>query len=220
MSKKICLIFVIIICKYTYSSAQIPGMDKQKIAIGTDTVDLILAYELCNYKDQLCMCYDGIEQYYRAPQFISLDSGNFMSSYNRNIYTMSIPYMASYRSRDSLQAYHTNSQYFDSLITESNVVSFYNNQYHKGVTDRLKELTQYFRKTNPQYPELKFDGRFYYALFRIKFTTMYLGEFDIFLPNIEGNLDDFKKSKFYINHKSKKYYYIDEILYIKPVVVY
>lgn len=178
------------------------GKNKISIAGNTDTIELILGFEICEPygRKQFSKCSDGYEQLYGIPTFVDWSMANNVL-FNMDSYSF-----------DSFSFNETDSVFerlakVESLIQPDQIVSLYcGHRFKRRINKRVREL-----KKVGMYG-VQFDGRLYYALFRVKLIRKYIGVRQKAAPNIRGN-----QSSPIIKSVLTKHYFIEKILAIEKV---
>ena len=164
-----------------------------------ETKELVLAREVCMPEIFDMFCYNRV-----SPYFVHLNFDDFLLSYDSFIYTAQLT-KSIVNKRDSLDFEYSGSWVLDTLFNHKkddfNIIKF-------------KVPNHYFRRVN-RYAKKNynntFDGTAKYALYKLKFQCVYVGQQTIFISNMKR-----KKSK-RENYILSRVYFITKIIDYKPI---
>ncbi len=171
----------------------------------TDTLTLILAMEY-NPKHQFSFFSDGYEQPFRGfPMLVQLDTNNILNSYKKNrVYSIASMQESWTDFDDSTDDPSYKDSLLRSYITDYNVIYYYDKKFQRKILKQFKKFTT---------ANKDFDGKFYYALFKLKFTVVYEGKHMIMLPSVSEKT----KKNVLIKDVECDIMYIKKILSVSPV---
>lgn len=171
----------------------------------SDTVDLILGFELCKTPKgirQFSTCSDGFEQYFGIQNFFLKWNENKGQSFFINDYYTFLSYTgkvydSSFEKADEIE----NSVQLDQIVAFNGGRSF----KHKVNRD-VRRVRKIGMRGN------YFDGKFYYALFRVKLVRKFIGKEVIVIPELNGTSKAHLTTTVTID-----LYHIEKIIEIEPI---
>jgi hypothetical protein len=147
--------------------------------------EIVLAREGCGSIPYYSFCDDGHDQVYRRPAFVKLNTIDFMSSYENEVFLLDIPPLLqsiSYKDYKFDFPWEMDS-FFLRNDSDFNQMNFkYGNEFKR----KKNRLQRWFKS------DLRYNGILTYYLYSIRFDCVYGGKRKLFLPMSSSQTNPFK----------------------------